>query len=322
MNSKNRRSFFKTTAQAGLSLAIGSLIPSSTAMAEEVIFTPAKRYQKGVSPWPICLDTATIKPASLIQKIEIAAKAGYDAIEPWDGELEAYEKSGGNLKELGKKIKDLGLFVPSVIGLWNALPPTQEKFEASLPDTKRRMRMAADIGASHIQTIPNTVGDNYDHNWVASRYRDIIEIGLKEYNIQPALVFVKFFPINKLGQAMGIAYDTDHPKAQVIPDVYHMYISDGGFENLKNIPGDMIAIFQFNDAPKNSDKSKLADKHRVYPGDGILPLPQILKDLKSTGFKGCISLELYNEEYHKQDLLQVAKTGLAKTLDVIKKAGV
>ena len=322
MNLKNRRSFLKTTAQAGVGLALTSIIPNSVAAAEEITIPPVKRYQKGVSPWPICLDTATIRPASLLEKVEIAAKAGYDAIEPWDGELETYEKNGGNLNDLGKKIKNLGLFVPSVIGLWNSMPPTREKFEASLPDTKRRMRMAADIGASHIQTIPNTVGDNYDHNWVAARYRDIIEIGLKEYNLQPALVFVKFFPVNKLGQAMGIALDTNHPKAQVIPDVYHMYISDGGFENLKYIPGDMIAIFQFNDAPKNSDKSKLEDKHRVYPGDGILPLPQILRDLKSTGFKGCISLELYNEDYHKQDLLQVAKTGLKKTLEVIKKAGV
>jgi sugar phosphate isomerase/epimerase len=67
---------------------------------------------------------------------------------------------------------------------------------------------------------------------------------------------------------------------------------------------------------------KMEDKHRVYPGDGILPLPQIIIDLKETGFKGCISVELYNPEYWKQDLTEVAKTGLQKTLDVIKKAGV
>ena len=322
MNNKNRRSFFKASATAGVSLAFSQLISPVKAIANEIEFKGEKRFQKNVSPWPICLDTATIRPASLEKKVEIAAKAGYDAIEPWDGELEEYEKAGGNLKALGKKIKDLGLFVPSVIGLWNALPPTRELFDASLADTRRRMRMAAEIGANHIQTIPNTVGENYDHHWVADRYRDLIEIGLKEYNIQPALVFVKFFPINTLGQAVGIALDTNHSKAQVIPDVYHMYISDGGFNNLKNIPGSMIAIFQFNDAPDAPPKADLADKHRVYPGDGILPLTQILKDLKATGFKGCVSLELYNENYHKQDLLEVAKTGLRKTLEVIKKSGV
>jgi sugar phosphate isomerase/epimerase len=275
-----------------------------------------------VSPWPICLDTATIRPASLTDKVKIAAKAGFDAIEPWDGELSEYEKNGGNLKDLGKQIKDLGLFVPSVIGLWNALPPTKELFDASLKDTRRRMRMASDIGAQHIQTIPNTVGEGFDRKWVADRYRDIIEIGLKEYNILPALVFVKFFPLKTLGQAVGIALDANHPKAMVIPDVYHMYISEGGFEGIKLMKGDAFAIFQFNDAPSTPALAQLEDKHRVYPGDGILPLTSILKDLKGTGFKGCVSLEMYNPEYWKQDLQNVAETGLRKTLEVIQKAGV
>ena len=84
----------------------------------------------------------------------------------------------------------------------------------------------------------------------------------------------------------------------------------------------MYAIFQFNDAPAGIPKEKLQDKDRVYPGDGILPLPQILKDLKVSGFKGCVSLELYNPTYHQQDPLTVAKTGLQKTLSVINRAGV
>jgi sugar phosphate isomerase/epimerase len=184
------------------------------------------------------------------------------------------------------------------------------------------MKMAADIGAQHIQTIPNTVGANYDSKFVAARYRDIIEIGMKEFNIQPALVFVKYFPIKTMGHAVAIALDSNHPNAMIIPDVYHMYISEGGFEGIKLMKGNAFAIFQFNDAPASPSLPELGDEHRVYPGDGILPLGSILKDLKATGFKGCVSLELYNPEYYKQDLQKVAETGLRKTLEEIKKAGV
>lgn len=314
-----RRNFIGLGTAAGIAAGSASLLSFKE---KDFSQKKEKRFQKGVSPWPICLDTATIRPASLTDKVKIAAKAGFDAIEPWDGELAEYEKNGGNLKDLGKQIKDLGLFVPSVIGLWNALPPTKELFDASLKDTRRRMRMASDIGAQHIQTIPNTVGEGFDRKWVADRYRDIIEIGLKEYNILPALVFVKFFPLKTLGQAVGIALDANHPKAMVIPDVYHMYISEGGFEGIKLMKGDAFAIFQFNDAPSTPALAQLEDKHRVYPGDGILPLTSILKDLKGTGFKGCVSLEMYNPEYWKQDLQNVAETGLRKTLEVIQKAGV
>ncbi len=294
---------------------------TATASSGQTSAAP-KRYQKGASPWPVCLDTATIRPASLEDKIKFAAEAGYDAIEPWDRELETYEKEGGNLKDLGKKIRDRGLFVPSMIGLWNALPPTPETFEESLKDTRRRMRMAADVGCQHVQVIGNTAGDNWDQKWVAARYRDIVEIGINEFDLRPALVFVKFQPIKTFGQALGVALDANHPQAMVIPDTFHMYISGGGFEALKQVKGDSIAIFQFADAPANPGPDELKDADRVYPGDGILPLSEVLRDLKATGFQGCISLELYNPNYWQQDLSKVARTGLEKTLAVIEKAGV
>jgi len=197
-----------------------------------------------------------------------------------------------------------------------------ELFIKSLPETRRRMRMAHDIGAEHIQTIPNELSPNYNQKWVADRYKDIIEIGIKEFNIKPALVFVKYFTIKTLGQAVGIAMDANHPNAMVIPDVYHMYISEGGFDGLNMLKGSAIAIFQFNDAPASPAFNDLRDEHRVYPGDGILPLDSIFKDLKGIGYKGFISLEMYNPNYYKEDLLTVAKTGLKKTLEVLKKAGV
>jgi len=89
----------------------------------------ANRWQRGRSPWPLCLDTATIQPQSLEDKIRLAAKHGFDGLEPWDRELSDYEKQGGSLDDLGKRIRDAGLFVPSVIGLWKALPATDGEFE-------------------------------------------------------------------------------------------------------------------------------------------------------------------------------------------------
>lgn len=325
-----RRHFLTTLGTGAAFAAVGTPVLLPAADSKDAPRTvpasgassAAKRYQKGVSPWPVCLDTATIRPASLEDKVKFAAQAGYDAIEPWDGELAEYEKAGGNLRDLGKKIRDLGLFVPSMIGLWNALPPTPEAFAQSLPETRRRMRMAADLGCHHVQVIPNTVGEGWNQRWVAARYREILEIGLNDYDLQPALVFVKFFPLKTFGQAMGVALDANHPKAKVIPDTFHMYISEGGFAALKQVKGESIAIFQFADAPATPAASEQKDSDRVYPGDGILPLPEILKDLRTTGFAGCVSLELYNPTYWKEDLLRVAQIGKEKTLATIAKAGV
>lgn len=299
--------------------------PSLGHAASPAPHTNRRRHQRGRSPWPICLDTATIRPATLLDKIKFAANAGYDAIEPWEGEIHEYETAGGNLADLGKRIKDAGLFVPSVIGLWNAIPPTREAFDASLVDSRRRMRQAAAIGAQHIQTIPQPARPwrEFDPSWAAARYRELLEIGLNEFNINPALVFVNFLEGSRtLGQASQIAIDADHPKAKIIPDVFHMLIGGSGFNGLRHLRGDFIAIFQFNDAPADPPLKQLEDKHRVYPGDGILPLTQCLRDLKEIGYTGCVSLELYNPTYWNSDLAAVAKIGLEKTLATIEAAKV
>ncbi len=316
-----RRAFLKTVAAIivpGMaSVAVAEPVSTSQSLSSKY------NFQNGVSPWPLCLDTATIRPATLEDKIRIAAKAGFDAIEPWEGDLHQYEEQGGSLKDLGKRILDAGLFVPSVIGLWNAIPATQEEFDKSLVDSRRRMRQAAAIGAQHIQVVPQPARpwQEFDPKWAADRYRDLLEIGLNEYQINPALVFVQFLPgCSRLGQAAAIAIDAHHPHAKIIPDVFHMHIGYSGFEGLKHLRGDFLAIFQFNDAPATVSFEKLKDEHRVFPGDGILPLTDILQTLKAIDYKGCVSLELYNPEYWQRNLDDVAREGRDKTLAVIAKA--
>jgi hypothetical protein len=100
------------------------LAPDGIALAKS---KSKNTWQNGRSFWPICLDTATLdKKLGIEKKVELAAEAGFDCIEPWDRELADFEKKGGSLSDLGKHITDLGLYVPSVIGLWNALDVSKE----------------------------------------------------------------------------------------------------------------------------------------------------------------------------------------------------
>lgn len=286
-----------------------------------------KTWQKGRSPWALCLDTATIRPQTLEDKIRLAAKHGFDAIEPWEGELNDYEKNGGNLADLGKRIQDAGLFVPSVIGLWKAMPSSDEKFESNLAACRNRMRQAQAIGARHVQVIPEfdwpkvTPAGTLDRKKLAGYYRRILEIGLAEYNLQPAAVFLEFVhDLRTLDHAMELVRLADHPKAQMIPDTFHMHVGGSDFAGLAKVPGSAIGIFQFADAPAGIPTAELKDKDRVLPGDGILPLVDTLRSLKGTGYTGAISLELYNPTYHARNPDEFLAEAHEKTLKVVAQA--
>jgi len=172
----DRRAFIQVGAGAGLGLA------SSFSCQRNKV-----SYQQGNSPWPLCLNTSTIRPVSLTEYIRIAAATGYDGIELWVNDLEKYEAKGGDLKELGSKIKEQGLLVPNVIGLWDCMPMDEEQWKNSLNDTRNRMRMSSAVGAKHVAAIPAPDRADFDLKIGAERYRELIKIGREEYGIRFSL---------------------------------------------------------------------------------------------------------------------------------------
>ena len=307
----------------------GQLGLAAVGLALEARGAEANRWQQGRSPLPLCLDTATIRPQALEDKIRLAAKHGFDAIEPWEGELNEYEKQEGNLADLGTRIRDAGLVVPSVIGLWKALPATDAEFEQNLPACRERMRQARAIGAQHVQVIPwfdwpkVTPAGTLDRKKLAGFYRRILEIGLQEYDLQPAFVFLEFVhDLRTIDQALEVLQATNHPQAQTIPDTFHMFLGGTPVEDISKLAGSAIGIFQLADAPAEIPREQLKDSHRVLPGDGVLPLEEALRRLRAIRYAGAISLELYNPAYYDRDPDDFLAEAHAKTLAVIERSAV
>ena len=72
--------------------------------------------------------------------------------------------------------------------------------------------------------------------------------------------------------------------------------------------------------PPNPAREQVNDSHRVFPGDGVAPIAQILRDLNATGGRKVLSLELFNRTYWEQDPLEVARAGLAKMKAAVQQA--
>jgi len=80
---------------------------------------------------------------------------------------------------------------------------------------------------------------------------------------------------------------------------------------------DALEVIHMNDYPDKPTRARINDSHRVYPGDGVAPLKQVITDLSNMGGTKVLSLELFNREYWKSDPLTVAKTGLEKMRKVV-----
>jgi len=116
----------------------------------------------------------------------------------------------------------------------------------------------------------------------------------------------------RLGEAACVAIEAAHPKACILPDVYHLYRGGSDFGGIKLLGPASIHVFHFNDYPADPPRARITDAERVYPGDGVAPLRSLLIDLAAGGFRVTLSLELFNRKLWNQDAFTVAKTGAEK----------
>jgi 2-keto-myo-inositol isomerase len=258
----------------------------------------------------LCLNTSTIRPASLMDKIRIAGEVGYDAIELWSDDLTQYEAENGNLDGVAKALEDNGLQVATLIALHGWMDSAGEAYEKSLEEARRKMRQAAVVGSPYIIASPPRGEVDLDQG--AQRYRQLLEIG-REYGVKPAMEFLGFVAgVNQINDAWYIVTQADDPDGTIVLDVFHIYRGGSEIDDLRKIPGDRIAIFHLNDAPESPSREQQTDADRVYPGDGIAPLGDMLRILEESGYRGVVSLELFNPTYWEQDPREVGRVGLGK----------
>ena len=152
---------------------------------------------------------------------------------------------------------------------------------------------------------------------IAERYRDLLEIGDGLGVVPQVEVWGGSKTLSRLGEAAQVAIESQHPKACILPDVYHLYRGGSGFDGIKLLGRDSVHVFHFNDYPADPPREKATDADRVYPGDGVAPLKGLIRDLVAGGFHVTLSLELFNRKLWSQDPFTVVQTGLTKMRAVV-----
>lgn len=250
----------------------------------------------------------------LVSEIEMVAKAGYDGIEPWIRELDDYVKTGGSLSDLKKRLSDLGLGVEGAIGFAQWIAEDDEVRSKALEQVKREMDMLAQIGGKRIAAPPaGATGEpKLELMKIAERYHALLEVG-RQTGVLPQLeIWGPSKNMSRIGEAVYVASESGHPDACLLLDVYHIYKGGSDFAGLKLINGRAMHVMHINDYPADPPRESIGDRDRVYPGDGVAPLDDILKTLRDTGFTGMLSLELFNDEYYRQEPATVIATGIQK----------
>ena len=261
------------------------------------------------------LNSSTIRPVPIMDKILIAGATGYAGIELWHDDIDQFLQAGGALADLRKALDDQGLAVPTTIYLAGWFDASGEAYQAGLNECKRRMEQAVALGAPYI--IAGPPGGMADYELGAARYRELLALG-REIGVLPAMEFLGFVDqLNTIEDALDVMSRAGDEDATTVVDPFHLFRGGGSVESLAKLTGRQIAVSHFNDVPATPARELQHDKDRVMPGDGAFDLRRYVDLLRQIGYNRFLSLELFREDLWSRDPREVARVGLEKMRNVV-----
>jgi len=308
---------------SGLALLSGGLAGfiSCTSKNNPVTEPVKENGSNKKSPFRISMNVSTIRGFNLPveEQIDLTAEAGFDGIELWVSDVEKYIQGGGTPEALAERLKRTGLHLENMIAFstWISDDPVK-RFEGQ-KKMRQDMELTARLGGKYIaapvqgiRSIEKSKLPEY-----AERYLQILESG-DATGVSPILELWGAGALNQLSDTASITIGTGHPKANMLLDFYHLYRGGNSFESLRQINCAMLPVFHINDYPAQPVRTELTDGDRVFPGDGICPFNEVLPLLYQLGFRGGLSVELFNKSYWEtMDAKTVLIKSYEKTLQVI-----
>jgi 2-keto-myo-inositol isomerase len=122
--------------------------------------------------------------------------------------------------------------------------------------------------------------------------------------------------VQTAAQAWEIVQATDRANVGVVIDTCHFYAGGSTLDSIRAIDARWLAVFHINDV-EQMPKEKITDAHRLFPGDGVIPLKEIIGAVRGIGYDGVASVEIFRPEYWQRDPLAVAREAFRKSKRVL-----
>jgi sugar phosphate isomerase/epimerase len=236
---------------------------------------------------PLELCCMTVRQASLPDLIELARTNGFASMTTT---ARLVEQSDLDMAALRRRLDDAGVAMGYVDGLWSPLPGTPGG-----PTERDCYTMAHALGAPAVNVIHYN-GPPVPFDPMADALAGMAERAGRE----GLRILIEFFPgtgIPDLPRALALIRAIDAPNLSVMLDTWHLARSGGGPALLDGDAPDLVGALQISDRRAARDAEPYVPMSgRDLPGDGDLPLVEILRPVLAVHPGMAVGIEVLNDE--------------------------
>ncbi|WP_181347041.1 sugar phosphate isomerase/epimerase [Thalassobacillus sp. CUG 92003] len=190
-------------------------------------------------------------------------------------------------------------------------------------DLALMIEVAKLINCDTIVAVPTF---NIEQDWqvikqeTITRLNEFLEV-IEQTELNLAIEFVGYpnCSVNTLEQSIEIIETIGHPQLGLVFDCFHFHAMNSSFTALDSLPLEKMFLFHIDDCEEKLP-GVLRDYHRLWPGEGVIPLHRIFASLYQKGFKGPVSVEVFRPEYWELEPDECIRIAKEKTIKVIERS--
>ena len=266
------------------------------------------------------------KHATLAMDVEVARKAGFDGIEASGGKIAAFLDAGFTRDELRQCLE--GLDVPGV-GFLIDIERQGDDRVALMREAEELFRLASAAGADAVQVITGPLDVEVARRPAAPEtarlYRGLVGLPAQEQVDRTAsnlaeladraadhglLVYLEglsWTPLNTLDLQLDVIRKAGRNNLRLLVDFWHCYTAGVNPERISKLDPEILYGVHICDSLEFGggvpDEAVLRD---VPTGSGVLDLREWVDAVKSTGYRGWWSCELFCRKQHQSNSHAVA----------------
>lgn len=273
----------------------------------------------------LCMNEITIaKQGGLMEHIEACAASGITEMEIRKPFLLDYLRQGGSLEEVKGALDRCGV-----------KPVCLNSIESITFNNKRGMRVLLEmseylfyccraIGCQYVEVIASFKAptENVDeiHAETVKALQQLADTA-KPYGVKLALEYMGL-PISSVktfNQALDIVNEVGRDNVGILLDTWHHYAGGSGTDDILKADRGQIFIVHTSDCPGHAPLEALRPES-FMPGDGVVEIGAMLKNLKKVGYDGPVSVEVMAPEIQAlptRQLFDMAKQTTQPLLDAL-----
>jgi sugar phosphate isomerase/epimerase len=178
----------------------------------------------------------------------------------------------GEIESIKRKLTGTGVRLLDIEAIW--LEP-----ETDIESLRPALAAGAELGASYVLTV----GNDADPARLRRRFEALCDLA-GQFGLTVALESIAYCVVSSVDKAAAVLADVNAPNARLLVDALQFFRAGSEAAEIARYDPRLFAYLQISDAPRQSpptdaEKRTEARENRLLPGEGELPLRDLLAAL-------------------------------------------